>query len=197
MAGRVGEVTRKTKETSVRVRVDLDGGGRTKVHTGLGFLDHMLDLLGTHALLDLEIEAKGDLHVDAHHTVEDVGIALGEAFGKAVGGKEGIVRFGQAAIPMGEALVEVVLDICGRSDFVYNVTYPRPRTGDFDLPLLKELLKAFVDHARVTIHVNCRYGEEPHHIAEGVFKGLAVAIRRAAERDPRRGGEVPSTKGTL
>lgn len=195
-ARRAAEETRKTTETEVRVSLDLDGDGRTRVETGVGFLNHMLDLLGKHALFALEVEARGDTEVDAHHTVEDVGICLGRALAAALGDKAGIRRFAYASVPMDEALAEVSLDISGRPFLVCDVTFPTEKTGEFDSQLTEEFLRALAVNAGLTLHVRVPYGRNTHHIVEAVFKALARALREAVAIDPRVSG-VPSTKGTL
>ncbi|MFW6164108.1 MAG: imidazoleglycerol-phosphate dehydratase HisB [Planctomycetota bacterium] len=193
---RAAEERRQTKETEVRVSLDLDGGGRASVETGVGFLDHMLDLLGKHALFALEVEAKGDVGVDAHHTVEDVGICLGRALASALGDKVGIRRFGFASVPMDEALAEVSLDLSGRPFVVCDVRFPTEKTGDFDVQLTEEFVRAMAVNAGITLHVRVPYGRNTHHMVEGIFKALARALREAVAIDPRVRG-VPSTKGTL
>jgi imidazoleglycerol-phosphate dehydratase len=193
---RSAQESRKTKETEISLSLDLDGGGRTTVSTGVGFLDHMLDLLGKHAVFDLEISATGDTHVDAHHTVEDVGICLGRAVSSALGEKQGIRRFGNASVPMDEALADVSLDISGRPLLVFDVTFPTEKTGEFDVQLAEEFLRAFAANAGLTLHVRVAHGKNSHHIAEAVFKALARALREAVATDPRV-RDVPSTKGTL
>ena len=193
---RVGTKSRKTKETDVSVRLDLDGEGRTAAATGVGFLDHMLELFGKHALFDLEARAAGDTHVDAHHTVEDIGICLGAALAKALGDKTGIRRFGSAAVPMDEALAEVALDISGRPFLVFDVTFPTAKTGEFDAQLTEEFFRALAVNAGLTLHVRVPYGRNTHHVVEAVFKATARALREAVAPDPRAHG-VPSTKGTL
>jgi imidazoleglycerol-phosphate dehydratase len=193
---RVAEKARKTKETDIRLRLDLDGEGRTAVRTGVGFFDHMLDLLGKHALLDLDIAATGDIHVDAHHTVEDVGICLGQALAEALGDKAGIRRFGFASVPMDEALAEASLDISGRPFLVCQVAFPTEKTGEFDAELAEEFLRALAVNAGLTLHIRVPYGKNTHHVVEGIFKALARALRDAVALDPRVRG-VPSTKGTL
>ena len=193
---RTGQTARKTRETDVRVRVDLDGSGQTAVRTGVGFFDHMLELFGKHALFDLEAAATGDTHVDAHHTVEDVGICLGQALGQALGDKTGIARFGSASLPMDEALANVSLDVSGRAFLVFDVSFPTARAGEFDAQLTEEFLRALATNAGLTLHVSVPYGRNTHHVAEAVFKAVARALREAVARDPRARG-VPSTKGTL
>jgi imidazoleglycerol-phosphate dehydratase len=193
---RVGQEGRKTRETDVKVTLDLDGEGRTTASTGVGFLDHMLDLLGKHAGFDLEVRATGDTHVDAHHTVEDVGICLGTALASALGDKRGLRRFGSASVPMDEALADVSLDLSGRPFVVFEVTFPTEKTGEFDAQLAEEFLRALAVHAGMTLHVRVPYGKNTHHIAEAVFKGMARALREAVALDPRV-RDVPSTKGRL
>jgi imidazoleglycerol-phosphate dehydratase len=190
-------VERATRETTIRVELTLDGSGTSEVGTGIGFLDHMLDLLTRHALFNLRCEATGDLQVDAHHTTEDVGIVLGQAFAKALGDKRGIVRFACARVPMEDSLTAVALDISGRGLLNYNVEYPAPKTGEFDVELVREFLHAFCLNAGVTMHVDMIRGDNTHHIAESVFKGVARALRAAVAIDPRLEGQVPSTKGVL
>ncbi len=193
---RRAEEARKTKETDIRLSLDLDGDGETDVTTGVGFLDHMLDLLGKHALFDLTIKASGDTEVDAHHTVEDIGICLGRALVGALGDKEGIRRFGAASVPMDEALAEVSLDISARPFLVFEVTFPTEKTGEFDAQLAEEFLRALAVNAGLTLHVRVPYGRNTHHIVEAIFKALARALREAVALDPRVRG-VPSTKGML
>jgi len=193
---RTAQEARKTKETDIALSLDLDGDGRTSVRTGVGFLDHMLDLLGKHALFALDIEAKGDTQVDAHHTVEDVGICLGRALVAALGDKAGIRRFGFASVPMDEALAEVSLDISGRPFLAFEVTFPTEKTGEFDSQLAEEFLRAFAVNAGLTLHVRVPYGRNTHHIVEAIFKATARALREAVAIDPRVSG-VPSTKGML
>jgi imidazoleglycerol-phosphate dehydratase len=194
---RKAAVTRDTAETQIRVAVDLDGKGRAKLATGLPFLDHMLDQVARHGLLDLEVEAKGDLHIDAHHTVEDVGITLGQAVAKAVGDKRGVRRFGHAYVPLDEALSRVVIDFSGRPGLEFNVAFVRARVGEFDVDLVHEFFQGFVNHAQVTLHVDNLRGTNAHHQAETIFKAFARALRMAVEADPRAGKAVPSTKGKL
>ena len=188
---------RATKETSIRATVDLDGTGRCDVATGIGFLDHMLEQLARHSLIDLEVKAKGDLHIDFHHTTEDVGIAIGEAVQKALGERRGIRRFGSALSPMDETLTRVVLDASMRPYLVWKVEFRRHKLGEMDTELFKEWFQAFAQAAGVTLHVETLYGENSHHIVESCYKGLARALRQAVEIDPRRSDEVPSTKGVL
>jgi imidazoleglycerol-phosphate dehydratase len=194
---RKGAVARKTKETEVEVAVDLDGGGSSSVATGIGFLDHMLDLLARHSRIDLRVKAKGDLHVDHHHTTEDVGIALGQALKQALGDMKGITRYADVHMPMDEALTRVALDISGRPFLVFDVKFVRAKIGPFDTELVREWFQAFAMNAGVTLHVATLYGGNDHHIAESCFKGLARALRAAVTIDPRAANEVPSTKGTL
>ena len=194
---RKGAVARKTKETEVEVAVDLDGGGSSSVATGIGFLDHMLDLLARHSRIDLRVKAKGDLHVDHHHTTEDVGIALGQALKQALGDMKGITRYADVHMPRDEALTRVALDISGRPFLVFDVKFVRAKIGPFDTELVREWFQAFAMNAGVTLHVATLYGGNDHHIAESCFKGLARALRAAVTIDPRAANEVPSTKGTL
>jgi imidazoleglycerol-phosphate dehydratase len=194
---RTASVTRNTAETEITVSVNLDGKGRSKLATGVPFLDHMLDQVARHGLLDLDIAAKGDLHIDAHHTVEDIGIALGQAVAKAVGEKRGVRRFGHAYVPLDEALSRVVIDFSGRPGLEFNVPFVRARVGEFDVDLVHEFFQGFVNHAQVTLHVDNLRGANAHHQAETVFKAFARALRMAVEPDSRAGGAVPSTKGTL
>ena len=194
---RAAEVTRNTKETQIRVKLNLDGRGVAKLSTGLPFLEHMLDQVARHGMLDLEIEAKGDLHIDAHHTVEDIGITLGQAFAKAVGDKAGIRRYGHAYVPLDEALSRVVIDFSGRPGLEYHVDYARALIGEFDVDLMREFFQGFVNHAQVTLHVDNLRGDNAHHQCETIFKAFARALRMAAEADPRAAGMIPSTKGSL
>ena len=196
-AGRTGEVDRTTKETAIRVRVDLDGTGVAKVATGVGFFDHMLEQLGRHSLIDLAVDAEGDLHVDSHHTVEDVGIALGTALTRALGDKQGIRRYGWAAVPMEEALVLVALDLSGRPFLAFDAPVPTEQIGTYDPDLTEEFFMALTRSGGITLHVRLLSGRNSHHIVEGVFKAVARALRIAVEVDPRGGDEVPSTKGVL
>jgi imidazoleglycerol-phosphate dehydratase len=195
-AGRRAAVERKTSETSIRAAVDLDGTGRAKIATGVPFLDHMLDALARHSLIDLEVGASGDTHIDDHHTVEDVGIAIGQALDRALGDKKGIVRFGYAEVPLDEALVAVTVDLSGRPYFVYNVKIRQHRVGTFDVDLVNDFLQALMNAAHMNLHVNQRYGRNAHHIIEATFKALARALKQAVGIDPRVPG-VPSTKGSL
>ena len=194
---RTAEVERNTKETKIRVRVDLDGTGRARLASGIPFLDHMLDQVARHGMIDLEIEAKGDLDIDAHHTVEDIGITLGQAFAKAIGDKAGVRRFGHAYVPLDEALSRVVIDFSGRPGLEYHVPFTRALIGEFDVDLVHEFFQGFVNHAHVTLHVDNLRGDNAHHQCETVFKAFARALRMASEPDPRTQGAVPSTKGSL
>jgi imidazoleglycerol-phosphate dehydratase len=197
LADRVAEVTRNTAETRIRVKVNLDGTGQARLSTGIGFFDHMLDQIARHGLIDLDIEADGDLHIDGHHTVEDVGITLGQAVHKAVGDKKGIRRYGHAYVPLDEALSRVVVDFSGRPGLVMDVPFKSGMIGTFDSQLTHEFFQGFVNHAFVTLHIDNLKGENAHHQAETVFKAFARALRAALERDPRTAGTIPSTKGTL
>ena len=194
---RKAEVVRSTAETRITARVDLDGTGQSKLATGIGFFDHMLDQIARHGLIDLDIEAKGDLHIDGHHTVEDVGITLGQAIYKAAGDKKGIRRYGHAYVPLDEALSRVVLDFSGRPGLEFHVPFTRALIGEFDVDLVHEFFQGFANHALVTLHVDCLRGDNAHHQCETVFKAFARALRMAAEPDARAAGAVPSTKGTL
>jgi imidazoleglycerol-phosphate dehydratase len=194
---RKGSVQRKTKETDVEVAIDLDGEGRASIATGIGFLDHMLDLLARHSRIDISVKAKGDLHIDHHHTTEDVGIALGQAVKQALGDMKGITRYADAHVPMDEALTRVAIDISGRPFLVFKVEFVRAKIGPFDTELIQEWFQAFAVHAAVTLHVATLYGGNDHHIAESCFKGLARVLRVAVAIDPRAANEVPSTKGSL
>jgi len=194
---RKGSVKRRTKETEVEVAVDLDGDGTSAIETGIGFLDHMLDLLARHARITLSVKAKGDLHIDHHHTTEDVGIALGKAVKDALGDMKGIARYGDVHVPMEGALRRVAIDISGRPFLVFKATFVRDKVGTFDTELVNEWFQAFAMNAGITLHVETLYGSNDHHIAESCFKGLARALRAAVAIDPRAQGEVPSTKGTL
>jgi len=197
VAPRAAQVSRDTAETKIAVRVDLDGSGRTRLATGVPFLDHMLDQVSRHGMLDLDIEARGDLHIDAHHTVEDVGIALGQAVKQALGGKAGIRRYGHAYVPLDEALSRVVIDLSGRPGLEFHVPFVRAIVGTFDVDLVHEFFQGFANHALCTLHVDNLRGDNAHHQAETVFKAFGRALRMACERDPRAGGMVPSTKGSL
>jgi imidazoleglycerol-phosphate dehydratase len=194
---RQAEVVRKTAETQITVRVDLDGAGQSSLSTGIGFFDHMLDQIARHGLIDLRIEAKGDLHIDGHHTVEDVGITLGQAVYQAVGDKKGIRRYGHAYVPLDEALSRVVIDFSGRPGLVMNVPFKSGMIGTFDSQLAHEFFQGFANHAFVTIHIDNLRGENAHHQCETVFKAFARALRVALELDPRSAGTIPSTKGAL
>jgi imidazoleglycerol-phosphate dehydratase len=194
---RKATIKRTTKETDVAVAVDLDGSGAASIATGIGFLDHMLDLLARHSRIDLDIKAKGDLHVDHHHTTEDVGIALGQAIKKALGDMKGITRYADVHMPMDETLTRVALDISGRPFLVFNVEFVRAKIGTFDTALVQEWFQALAVNAALTLHVATLYGSNDHHVAESCFKGLARALRTAVAIDPRAAHEVPSTKGTL
>jgi imidazoleglycerol-phosphate dehydratase len=194
---RRAEVVRKTAETQITVRVDLDGTGQAKLATGIGFFDHMLDQIARHGLIDLDIQAQGDLHIDGHHTVEDVGITLGQAVYKAVGDKKGIRRYGHAYVPLDEALSRVVIDFSGRPGLVMNVPFKSGMIGTFDSQLAHEFFQGFANHAFVTLHIDNLRGENAHHQCETVFKAFARALRFALELDPRSEGTVPSTKGSL
>jgi imidazoleglycerol-phosphate dehydratase len=194
---RKASIKRTTKETSVEVAVDLDGEGRASIVTGIGFLDHMLDLLARHSRIDLDIKAKGDLHIDHHHTTEDVGIALGEAVKQALGDMKGITRYADVHVPMDEALTRVAVDISGRPFLVFSAEFVRDKVGSFDTELVQEWFQAFAINAAMTLHVATLYGTNDHHIAESCFKGLARALRAAVAIDARAADEVPSTKGTL
>ena len=197
MPTRRAKIDRTTKETQIRAAVDLDGGGQAQGATGIGFLDHMIEQLAKHGLIDIELEAKGDLHIDQHHTVEDTGIVLGQAVAKALGDRAGIRRYGAALIPMDEALTRVALDASNRPYLVWKVAFKRPSIGGVDSELFQEWFRAFAQNAGLTLHVENLYGENHHHIIESCFKGLARALRQAVEPDPRAGGAVPSTKGSL
>ena len=194
---RTAEVERKTAETHITVKVNLDGNGQSSLHTGIGFFDHMLDQIARHAMLDLDVRAVGDLHVDGHHTVEDVGIALGQAVHQAVGDRKGIRRYGHAYVPLDEALSRVVVDFSGRPGLVMNLPFKSGMIGTFDSQLTHEFFQGFVNHAFVTLHIDNLRGENAHHQAETVFKAFARALRSALEPDPRSAGTIPSTKGTL
>ncbi len=194
---RTADVTRNTAETRIRVRINLDGTGQAKLSTGIGFFDHMLDQIARHGLIDLDIQAEGDLHIDGHHTVEDVGITLGQAVAQAIGDKKGIRRYGHAYVPLDEALSRVVLDFSGRPGLEMNVLFKSGTIGTFDTQLAHEFFQGFVNHAFVTLHIDNLKGENAHHQCETVFKAFARALRAAAERDPRAAGTIPSTKGSL
>ncbi|MFN9805969.1 MAG: imidazoleglycerol-phosphate dehydratase HisB [Betaproteobacteria bacterium] len=197
MTDRIAEVTRNTRETQIRVVVNLDGSGRSALSTGLGFFDHMLDQIARHGAIDLTVEARGDLHIDGHHTVEDVGITLGQAVAQAIGDKSGIRRYGHAYVPLDEALSRVVVDFSGRPGLVMNVPFVRAMIGEFDVDLAHEFFQGFVNHALVTLHIDNLRGSNAHHQCETVFKAFGRALRAAAEVDPRAAGTIPSTKGSL
>jgi imidazoleglycerol-phosphate dehydratase len=194
---RSAKVSRNTMETKISVELDLDGSGKSKFDTGLPFLDHMLDQVARHGLVDMSIHAKGDLHIDAHHTVEDIGITLGQAFSQAIGDKKGVRRYGHAYVPLDEALSRVVLDISGRPGLVFNCEFVRASVGEFDVDLINEFFQGFVNHALVTMHIDNLAGNNAHHQAETIFKAFGRALRVALELDPRMAGVMPSTKGSL
>jgi imidazoleglycerol-phosphate dehydratase len=194
---RTATVARETKETAIKVRVDLDGAGAGARATGIGFFDHMLDQLARHSLIDMEIEAKGDLHIDDHHTVEDTGIALGQAVREALGDRAGITRYADALLPMDETLSRAAIDVSGRPFLVFKTVFPREKIGTFDTELVREFFQAFAMNAGITLHIETFYGENAHHIAESCFKAVARALKVAVAIDPRQGGAIPSTKGTL
>ena len=194
---RQGEITRKTLETEIRVKLDLDGTGQTRLASGVGFLDHMLDQIARHGMLDLEVSAKGDLHIDAHHTVEDIGISLGQAIAQAVGNKQGLRRYGHAYVPLDEALSRVVVDLSGRPGLIFKVDFARAMIGEFDVDLIHEFFQGLTNHAAISLHVDNLRGDNAHHQAETVFKAFGRALRMAVEADPRAAGMVPSTKGSL
>ena len=196
-APRTAEVTRNTRETRIELALNLDGEGQASFQTGLPFFEHMLTQVAVHGLIDLRIQAQGDLEVDAHHTVEDVGIVFGQAFAKAIGGKAGVVRYGQAYVPLDEALSRVVIDLSGRPGLTYECAFVRPRIGDFDVDLLREFFQGFVNHAQVTVHLDNLRGGNAHHQAETLFKAFGRALRMAVAPDPRIGGQTPSSKGRL
>jgi len=196
-APRVASVERNTAETRIAVELNLDGTGRAQLDTGVPFLDHMLDQLARHGMFDMSVKAKGDLHIDAHHTVEDIGIALGQALRQAIGDKTGITRYGHAYVPLDEALSRVVIDLSGRPGLEFNVAFTRAMIGTFDVDLTHEFFQGFVNHALVTLHIDNLRGQNAHHQAETVFKAFARALRMAVTRDERAGGTVPSTKGSL
>jgi imidazoleglycerol-phosphate dehydratase len=194
---RTASIRRETRETKIGVQLDLDGTGDAKISIGLPFLEHMLEQVARHGMVDLKIEAKGDLEIDAHHTVEDVGITLGQALNEAMGQKAGIRRYGHAYVPLDEALSRVVIDCSGRPGMEYSVEYPRARIGEFDVDLLREFFQGLVNHARITLHIDNLRGRNAHHIAETIFKAFGRALRMAVEIDPRGGKATPSTKGSL
>jgi len=197
MSTRAAKADRKTAETQIAVSVDLEGSGRANLATGVPFLDHMLDQVARHGMLDLDIQAKGDLHIDAHHTVEDIGITLGQAMARAVGNKKGIRRYGHAYVPLDEALSRVVIDFSGRPGLEYHVRFSRALIGEFDVDLVHEFFQGFANHAQVTLHIDNLRGDNAHHQCETMFKAFARALRMALEPDPRAAGVVPSTKGSL
>lgn len=194
---RTGKIARKTNETDITVELNLDGTGNYDVETGIGFLDHMLEQLAKHGLIDLKVRAKGDLHIDLHHTTEDSGIAIGQAFAQALAERRGIRRYASFDLPMDEALTRVALDISGRPYLIWQVDFPTPKVGDMDTELFREWFQAFAQNAGITLHVDNQYGDNSHHIAETCFKALARALRQAVEIDPRQPDAIPSTKGTL
>jgi imidazoleglycerol-phosphate dehydratase len=197
MEQRTAQIERNTLETQIKVSINLDGTGKSSFDTGVPFLEHMLDQIARHGLIDIEVVAKGDLQIDAHHTVEDVGITLGQAFAKAVGDKKGLVRYGHAYIPLDEALSRVVVDFSGRPGLVYGVVFPRSTIGSFDVDLFREFFQGFVNHAGITLHIDNLKGTNAHHVAETIFKAMGRALRMAAALDPRMAGMMPSTKGSL
>ena len=197
MTARTAQVERNTLETQIKININLDGTGKATFQTGVPFLDHMMDQIARHGLIDMDIIANGDLEIDAHHTVEDIGITLGQAFNKAIGDKKGIYRYGHAYVPLDEALSRVVIDFSGRPSLFYEVTYPRGMIGSFDVDLLREFFQGFVNHAGVTLHIDNLKGVNAHHIAETIFKALGRAIRMAITADERMAGIMPSTKGVL
>lgn len=194
---RTAEIERNTLETQVSVKLDLDGNGSVNLETGVPFLDHMLDQVARHGLIDIEIKANGDLQIDAHHTVEDIGITFGQALAKAVGDKKGIRRYGHAYVPLDEALSRVVIDLSGRPGLEFEVEFPRARIGEFEVDLLREFFQGFINHAGVTLHIDSLRGSNAHHVAETIFKAFGRALRMALEVDLRMQGQLPSTKGTL
>ncbi len=194
---RTADVTRNTLETQITVSINIDGNGTSQLNTGLGFLDHMLDQISRHGMMDINVQAKGDLHIDAHHTVEDIGITLGQAFAKAVGDKKGINRYGHAYVPLDEALSRVVLDLSGRPGLEFNCEFTRAAIGDFDVDLVHEFFQGFVNHANVTLHIDNLKGHNSHHQAETIFKAFGRALRMAVTPDARMAGIMPSTKGSL
>jgi imidazoleglycerol-phosphate dehydratase len=194
---RIGDITRRTSETDIALKLVLDGTGKAEIATGVGFFDHMLDLLARHALIDLFVTAKGDTHIDDHHTVEDVGIALGQALKTALGDKKGIRRYADVHLPMDETLTRVAVDVSGRPFLVFRTTFAAQKIGTFDTELVREFFQAFAMNAGITLHIETLYGDNAHHIAESCFKGVARALRQAVALDPRQGDRVPSTKGSL
>lgn len=197
MPSRTGQVSRKTNETAISVSVNVDGTGVSKIATGVGFFDHMLDQLSRHSLIDMEIKAEGDLHVDDHHTVEDTGIAIGQALAKALGDRRGITRYASIDLAMDETMTRAAVDVSGRPFLVWNVTFTSPKIGTFDTELVREFFQALAQHAGIALHVQNIYGANNHHVAETCFKSVARVLRTATEIDPRQAGRVPSTKGTL
>jgi len=197
MTDRRTEVERNTLETQIKLRIDLDGSGNSSFDTGVPFLDHMMDQIARHGMIDMEVAAKGDLQIDAHHTVEDIGITLGQAVSKVLGDRKGIVRYGHAYVPLDEALSRVVIDFSGRPGIFYDVEYPRARIGDFDVDLILEFFRAFVNHAKVTLHIDSLKGTNAHHVAETIFKAFGRAMRMACSVDPLLAETIPSTKGSL
>jgi len=196
-AMRQADISRNTLETRIRVVLDLDGSGASKLATGVGFFDHMLDQIARHGMIDLSVEAAGDLHIDAHHTIEDVGITIGQALARAVGDKKGLRRYGHAYVPLDEALSRVVVDLSGRPGLVFNVPFTRATVGEFDVDLVREFFQGLVNHAAITVHIDALRGDNSHHQAETVFKAFGRALRMAVEADPRAAGAIPSTKGSL
>jgi len=197
MPARIASIARDTRETQIQVQINLDGTGTSDFATGVPFLDHMLDQVSRHGLIDLMVKAHGDLHIDAHHTVEDVGITLGQALDQALGDKRGVRRYGHSYVPLDEALSRVVVDLSGRPGLEYNVEYPRALIGDFDVDLLREFFQGLVNHAKITVHIDNLRGRNAHHVAETIFKAFGRALRMAVEPDPRAEGAMPSTKGSL
>lgn len=197
MSDRKASVARNTNETQISVSLNLDGRGEAVFETGIAFLDHMLDQVARHGMIDFDIKASGDLHIDAHHTVEDIGITIGQAVAKALGDKQGIRRYGHAYVPLDEALSRVVIDFSGRPGIEYHVDFPRAQIGDFDVDLFHEFFQGFANHAKATLHIDCLRGNNAHHIAETVFKAFGRAVRMAIDYDPRMAGILPSTKGSL
>jgi imidazoleglycerol-phosphate dehydratase len=196
-AMRQADISRNTLETKIRVALDLDGSGVSRLATGIGFFDHMLDQIARHGMIDLTVDAKGDLHIDGHHTIEDVGITIGQALAKALGDKKGLRRYGHAYVPLDEALSRVVVDLSGRPGLVFNVPFTRAMIGEFDVDLVREFFQGLVNHANITVHIDALRGDNAHHQAETVFKAFARALRMAVEADPRAAGAIPSTKGSL
>lgn len=194
---RLATIARKTAETDISVTLDLDGTGRAQIATGIGFLDHMLTALARHALIDLTVAARGDLHIDFHHTTEDVGIVIGQALAQALGDKRGISRFGHAVVPMDEALAEAAIDLSGRPFIAFEVAFNQPKVGEMDTELFEEFFRAFATNAAMTMHLGARAGHNAHHLAEACFKATARALRMAVSHDPRLGDAIPSTKGSL